>query len=267
MHLRLSNFDGPLDLLLHLIKVQEVNIFNIPIVQISQQFLSFIRQLPEVDYARAGEYLAMAAQLVEIKSRMLLPNFVAEDSEASSLDEVDENDPRKPLVQQLLEHEAAAIKQAALQLESAAMLGERMLGSGEAMRRAEEWADLPRPIDGRPLQLLLAFEGVLLRFAKAQSVPRVTVKSQKITIHQRMEQLKDKFSLRSSWLFTELLEDCESRYELIITLMAVLELCKARQLDYRQEYVYGPIQIFQADCFADPTPGTEGFEEPAPLPS
>lgn len=260
MHLRLANFDGPLDLLLHLIKVQEINIFNIPIARVTEQFLSFIRQVPELNFSEAGEYLAMAAQLVEIKSRMLLPNFEPDPEGLESLADVSDDDPRKPLVAQLLEHEAAAIRAAALELEAAALLGESMLASGEARRRSEEWDRLPRPLKGDPFQLLLAFEKVLLSFAKGKAVPKVTVRSQRITIHTRMEQLKEKFGQRQSWLFTDLLEDCSDRYELIVTLMAVLELCKARQLDFTQEYTYGPIQIVQGDRFTDPTPGTEADE-------
>ncbi len=263
MHLRLANFDGPLDLLLHLIKVQEVNVFNIPIAPITEQFLSFIQQVPELNYSEAGEYLAMAAQLVEIKSRMLLPSFEPEPGEASSLEDISDNDPRKPLVAQLLEMEAAAIRAAAQELQAAARLGETMLPSGEGKRREEEWEALPRPLKGDVFQLLLSFERVLLNFAKEKAVPTVTVKSQRISIHDRMVQLKEKFGLRRSWFFAELLEDCESRYELIVTLMAVLELCKAKQLDYAQEHTYGPIQIFQSDCFDEPTPGTEADEAAA----
>jgi segregation and condensation protein A len=268
MHLRLANFDGPLDLLLHLIKVQEINVFNIPIVRVTEQFLVFIRQVPELNFSEAGEYLAMAAQLVEIKSKMLLPNYESDGDEVQTLADVSDDDPRKPLVEQLLEHEAAAIRAAAQELEAAALLGDSMLPSGEPRRRAEEWESLPRPLKGDPFQLLLAFEKVLLSFAKGRSVPKVTVRSQRITIHTRMEQLKEKFGLRQSWLFSELLEDCTDRYELIVTLMAVLELCKARQLDFIQEYIYGPIQIVQGDRFMDPTPGTEADDrDEAPVSS
>jgi segregation and condensation protein A len=260
MHLTLSNFDGPLDLLLHLIKVQEINIFNIPIEKVTGQFLSFIQQLPVLNYAEAGEYLSMAAQLIEIKARMLLPNFVANPDDAQSLDDISDNDPRKTLVAQLLEQEAAQLRAAAQELAVAASFGETRFGSGESQRRGAEWEDLPGPLVGEPLQLLLALERVLISFAKEQAVPTVRVRAHKISIHTRMEQLKERFALRTEATFVDLLEDCESRYELIVTLMAVLELCKARQLDFKQEHTYGPIEIFQGDRFTDPTPGAEGIE-------
>lgn len=265
MHLTLSNFDGPLDLLLHLIKVQEINIFNIPIERVTGQFLAFIRQLPTLNYAEAGEYLSMAAQLIEIKARMLLPNFQPAPEDAQSLDDISDNDPRKTLVAQLLEQEAAQLRAAALELAAAASFGETRFGSGEASRRAEEWEDLPGPLVGEPLQLLLALERVLVSFAREQSMPTVRVRAQRISIHTRMEQLKDRFAVQPQCFFTDLLEDCESRYELIVTLMAVLELCKARQLDFKQELNYGPIDIFQGDRFADATPGAEGIDSDAEI--
>lgn len=260
MHLSLSNFDGPLDLLLHLIKVQEINIFNIPIERVSAQFLAFIREVPSLNFSLAGEYLATAAQLVEIKSRMLLPNFEPDAREAESLDDMSDDDPRKTLVAQLLEQEAAQLRAAASELEQAGRFGASSFGSGEFRRREEEWDSLPRPLVGDALQLLLAFERVLLEFARERSVPTVRVRAQRISIHTRMEQLKDKFALKPDSSFAELLEDCETRYELIVTLMAVLELCKAKQLDYRQEFTYGPIDIFQGERFSDPTPGSEGID-------
>ena len=260
MHLTLTNFDGPLDLLLHLIKVQEINIFNIPIQRVTSQFLVFIRQLPQLNYAEAGEYLAMAAQLVEIKARMLLPNFQATAEDAQSLDDISDTDPRKTLVAQLLEQEATQLRAAAQELAEAASFGETRFGSGESARRGAEWEDLEGPLVGEPLQLLLALERVLISFAREQAVPTVRVRAHRISIHTRMEQLKDRFALTERCFFVDLLEECESRYELIVTLMAVLELCKARQLDFKQELAYGPIEIFQGDRFADPTPGAEGIE-------
>src|SRR3712207_1763947 len=102
MHLRLESFDGPLDLLLHLIRVQEINVFNIPISTITEQFLSFLGQFPELEFHLAGEYLAMAAQLIEIKAQMLLPALQNKLSDPHSLAEMSEDDPRRPLVEQLL---------------------------------------------------------------------------------------------------------------------------------------------------------------------
>lgn len=264
MHLSLANFDGPLDLLLHLIKVQEINVFNIPMERVTSQFLAFIRQVPLLNFGEAGEYLLMAAQLVEIKSRMLLPNFEASPEDAQSLDDLSDSDPRKTLVAQLLEQEAQVLRLAAAELEKAASFGESRFGSGEFRRREEEWDELPRPLKGDAFQLLLAFERVLLEFARESAVPTVRVRAQRISIHTRMEQLKEKFALVPRCFFADLLEDCESRYDLIVTLMAVLELCKARQLDFVQETTYGPIDIFQGDRFADVTPGAEGIDEPAP---
>ena len=103
MHLRLENFDGPLDLLLHLIKAQELNIFNIPIAIITEQYLSFLKQVPALDFHSAGEYLAMAAQLIEIKANLLVPVLQNNLQESQTLEDIPEDDPRRVLVEQLLE--------------------------------------------------------------------------------------------------------------------------------------------------------------------
>lgn len=258
MRLRLENFDGPLDLLLHLIKAHEVNIFNIPIVLITEQYLSFLRNVPDLDFNQAGEYLAMAAQLIEIKANFLVPalqNTLVD--EAQSLDQISDDDPRKSLVEQLMAYEA--IKEACLKLDKLKILGRDVFPSGESKRREGEVNDdLLHPIKGDAFELVIALERVLLRFAQKRNAPKVTVRAQKITIESKIVKLKARFQMFASAELTELFIDCESRYELIVTIMAVLELCKANQLVVDQQELFGPITVTRGQKFEDEVPVIEG---------
>lgn len=260
MHLRLQSFDGPLDLLLHLIKAHEVNIFNIPMALITEQYLGFLRQVPELDFHQAGEYLAMAAQLIEIKAGMLIPalqNRVVDDP--SALEEMDPNDPRRPLVELLLEREA--FKRAVDQLDSLALLGRDVFASGEPLRRREEFENLEAPIKGDPFSLVIAFERLLLRFAETRAAPVVRVQAQKITIQTKMQRIKRKFELVEEYTLREFFDECETRYELIVTLMAVLELSKANHLNLLQAELFGPILITRGPKFYDLAPELEGEDD------
>lgn len=249
MHLRLENFDGPLDLLLYLIKAQELNIFNIPIAYITEQFLGFLKQVPELDFHMAGEYLATAAQLIEIKTNMLIPVLQKNLQEPQSLEDIQEEDPRKPLVEQLLEFEA--LKKASEFLAAAGQIQQEIIPSGEHKRREDEFAKFEHPIKGNPFDLVIAFEKVLLKFSAQKATPRVTVRAQKITIQQKMIVIKKRLSETESLFLKDFIFDCVSRYDLIVTIMAILELCKANHLKITQEYDFGDITITKGFLFLE----------------
>lgn len=229
MHLKLENFDGPLDLLLYLIKTQDLNIFDIPIINITIQFMNFIREAGELDIHQAGEYLSMAAQLIEIKTNTLIPTLQNKLVSPNSLEEMADNDPRKPLVEQLLEYES--IKKASEQLAQKSALFAEIYPSGEPKRREEEWNAFDRPIKGNPFDLAIVFERILLQYTHIKTLPKVVVQTQKITIEQKMEEVRAKMRGAVSPLNLKgLISDCASRYELIVLLMALLELCQMRHL-------------------------------------
>ncbi len=254
MHLRLENFDGPLDLLLYLIKAQELNIFNIPITYITEQFLGFLKQVPELDFHVAGEYLATAAQLIEIKANMLIPVLQKNPQDAHSLDEIQNEDPRKQLVEQLLEFEA--LKKASEFLCAAGQIQQDILPSCEFKRREDEFSKFEHPIKGNPFDLVISLERVLLKFSTQKAAPRVTVRAQKITIQQKMISIKQILTNCISLTLKDFINECVSRYDLIVTIMAVLELCKANHLSVSQEIEMGEITI---------TKGHKFFEESAAL--
>jgi segregation and condensation protein A len=266
MHLRLQSFDGPLDLLLHLIKAQEINIFNIPMSLITEQYLGFLRQVPELDFHQAGEYLAMAAQLIEVKVAMLIPalqNRILEN--AQSLEEMADEDPRRPLVEMLLEREA--IRQACERLERMSILGRDVFPSGEHGRRAHEFDDAMAPVKGDAFSLVIAFERLLLRYAETRVAPVVKVRAQKITIQSKMQLIKRRFEIAEEYTLREFFDECESRYELIVTLMAVLELSKANHLSCLQAELFGPIVLTRGPRFYDAAPELEGEDGESPPPS
>jgi len=256
MHLRLQSFDGPLDLLLHLIKAHEINIFNIPMALITEQFLGYLRQVPELDFHQAGEYLAMAAQLIEIKVAMLIPALRGRVAEADSLDNMADDDPRRELVQALLERDA--LRRVVEQLDSLSLLGRDVFPSGESRRREEEFENAEAPLKGDPFSLVISFERLLLRFAETRAAPTVRVHAQKITIQSKMVAVKRRFALIEEVTLREFFDECESRYELIVTLMAVLELAKAAHVSLMQAEIYGPVLITRGARFYDDAPELEG---------
>jgi segregation and condensation protein A len=275
MYLRLENFDGPLDLLLHLIKQQEINIFNIPISLVAEQYVTYLRNVPMLDFHSAGEFLAMAAQLLEIKANLLVPALQNKLVDAQSLQDIPEDDPRRQLVESLLEFEA--IREACEKLDKLSILGRDVFPSGEATRREEEYDNLLTPIKGDSFSLVIAFERMLLRFAQSQSAPTVKVRAQKVTIQSRMVVIKRRLGITQHVTLRELFDDCETRYDLIVTIMATLELAKAHHVLLRQDELFSPIVITIGDKFYEQAPelGDEGSDavqkpknaESEPIPS
>lgn len=265
MYLRLENFDGPLDLLLHLIKQQEINIFNIPISIVAEQYVAFLRNAPMLDFHSAGEFLAMAAQLLEIKANLLVPALQNRLVDAQSLEDIPEDDPRRPLVESLLEFEA--IREACERLDRLSILGRDVFPSGEATRREEENEKLHTPIKGDAFSLVIAFERMLLRFAQSQSAPTVKVRAQKVTIQSRMVVIKRRLEMTQQVTLRELFDDCETRYDLIITIMATLELAKAHHVLLRQEELFSPVIITIGEKFYEAAPefGDEGSPANPPV--
>src|ERR1051325_7216299 len=176
---RLQNFEGPLDLLLHLIKKNEVNIYDIPITLITSQYVEYLALMQELNLDLAGEFLVMAATLIHIKSRLLIPRPTPE------IDgELEEEDPREALVRRLLEHQKFKA--------AAELLHERETLRSAQFRRpdaavAEAVGDDQEPeLEVDLFSLLAAFRGVLER-SKAR--PKVILPPEQMSIEQRIEQL------------------------------------------------------------------------------
>ena len=226
---QLEIFEGPLDLLLHLIKKNEVSITDIPIAAITEQYLATLELMQSLNLDVAGEFLVMAATLIHIKSRMLLP---AGDDEA---DEDEGVDPRDELVRRLLEYQR--FKEAADQLE------QREILTRDVFVRASAPTEETPPAAFRELsvfELLAALRRVLDRLPK-DNVHEITL--EKITVREKMTLLLDMLRAHGKVLFDSLFSEVKSRMEVVVTFLAMLELVKGRAIRIFQEDVTGPILI------------------------
>jgi segregation and condensation protein A len=226
---RLEHFEGPLDLLLYLIKKQEIDIWDIPVAQITQQYLEYIRMLEFLNLELAGEFLVMAATLMRIKARMLLP--------PSEDDTDEEDDPRQQLVQQLLEYQR--FKSAASELES--MEYQRRLLH---VRPEPDTESAPREIEYsyNLFDLISAFQEVL----KKAEVRYLEVPVDETSIEDRMEILKQRLESGNVLAFEELFTGQTSAAELIVTFLALLEILRLGLATVKQTRSFGRIWIHGA---------------------
>jgi len=238
---KLEHFEGPLDLLIHLIKRNEVNVYDIPVALITEQYLAYLALMQELDLDVAGEFLVMAATLIHIKSRLLLPRPTPE------LDgEVDEEDPREALVRRLLEHQRFKA--------AAELLHDReTLRSAQHQRPESAIADVVEApeepeLDVDLFSLIGAFRTVLER-AKAR--PKLLLPPEQMSIEQRIEQLLERLSESEAVGFEDLFVDADSRPALIVTFLALLEMIRLKLIRVFQSGSFGPIRVYKRARPAD----------------
>ncbi|OGQ77964.1 MAG: hypothetical protein A3F90_19065 [Deltaproteobacteria bacterium RIFCSPLOWO2_12_FULL_60_19] len=225
----LEIFEGPLDLLLHLIKKSEVSITDIPIAPITEQYLATIELMGDLNLDVAGEFLVMAATLIHIKSRMLLP------PDESDLEEDEEGDPRAELARRLLEYQRFK--------EAAEELARRDILRRDVFTRAPE---PPEEVETGGFEsvslfdLISALRTVLDRLPK-DSVHEVAL--EKVSVREKMSQLLDRLRQEEKVVFQSVFEGASSRMEVIVTFLAMLELVKMRAIRIWQEEVVGPIVL------------------------
>jgi segregation and condensation protein A len=229
----LPMFEGPLDLLLHLVKKHELDILNIPIAFITEKYVAYIKLLDELNIDVASEYLLMAATLVHIKSRMLLPNPPSEEAD-ESLDDAD-FDPRAELVRRLLEYQK--YKLAAEQLGARPVLGRDVFPRGSS----EEVAGGQPGLEAVSMfRLLDAFQGVLER---TQKTKEHQIDFERFSITEKISELVDLLQVQKRLVFHEIFAPDASRAELIITFLAILEMTRLRLTRLIQDGPLAPIYI------------------------
>ena len=227
---RLELFEGPLDLLLHLIKKNEVDVRELPVAQITEQYLAYLDLLRDLNLDIAGEYLVMAATLTLIKSRMLLPSPEPEEGE--------EADPRADLVRQLLEYQRYR--------EAAESLGDRPLLRRDTFTREPSLEGLPPEPEGAPRikvtlwELMEAFRVVLKR---AEPDPVHQVAGEAVSLRARIDTLLATLGVARRVTFDSLFGEQPTRGYVIVTFLAVLELMKQHVVEALQEEIMGPIMI------------------------
>lgn len=228
IHVQLDRFEGPLGLLLHLIREQEMDIFNINITHITRQYLEYIKTMRRLDLEVAGDFVAMAAQLLHIKSRMLLPQYNEEGEEISE-------DPRKELVQKLLEYKK--FRELSADLYKRALLGRDVFPRvpTDDIEAAEEGELI---LEEKPLFSLIASFRIAMKNMK-KTVHRVG--SQLQSISDRIMEIKDRLTVGNRVTFRDLITAQEGRAgQVLVTFLSLLELAKM-----------GFISVFQNENFGD----------------
>jgi segregation and condensation protein A len=233
----LPAFEGPLDLLLHLIKVHEIDIADIPIARITEEYLRVLMTMRELDLEVAGEFLVMAATLILIKSRLLLPPAAAEADQGEG--PPGEADPRHDLVQRLLEYRRFK--------ELGEALGERQRLQRDRYGRGAPLEAVPAagPLEIPLLELLRALQGVLGRAAEA---PAVELDRERLSVGEKMVAILDRLAVDSPLPFTGLFAGMEARAAIVATFLALLELLRQGAVRCRQVERYGEIMLYRAEA-------------------
>jgi segregation and condensation protein A len=240
----LPSFEGPLDLLLHLCQKHELDILDIPIGFVTEKYLEYLAVMTLLDLDLASEYLVMAATLAHIKSKMLLP-APPPGQEDDALAE-DEEDPREALIRRLLEYQK--YKQAGADLQARGVVGRDIFFRGSALEEAVH-TGLP-PLAQVPLfSLVEAFQGVL---AKSKIKLSHDVVHERITLTDRINELVDVLRVRRRLQFEELFNDLSTKFDLVITFLALLEMTKLRMTRLVQMDPLAPIYVeFSAQVNSD----------------
>ena len=223
----LEAFEGPLDLLLYLIRRQNLDILDIPVAEITRQYVSYIDVMQELRFELAAEYLVMAAILAEIKSRMLLPRPPSEEGL--------EDDPRADLVRRLQEYER--FKQAAEDIDTLPRM-DRDTAPASAFVPERTLHREPPPVDLR--EMLMALHDVLKR---AELFTGHSIKREALSVRQRMGELLARLEDGAFHRFEQLFEAREGKLGVVVTFLSILELAKERLLDVVQEAPLAPIYV------------------------
>jgi len=235
--IKLDIFEGPLDLLLYLIKKNEIDIYNIPVALITEQYLQYLKIIKSLNLDLAGEYLVMASTLIHIKSRMLLP--VPEEPSAEEMEE----DPRAELIKQLLEYQSFK--------EAAADLGKRPLLERDVFARSASIDDeIDKSVENDDelmevsiFELIEAFHRLVSRIDKKDLLE---IDMEKLSIADIINDVMERLNREKNLTFEELLGEKINRRRIIYTFLAILELIKLKIVKAYQTSAFGVIRIFPA---------------------
>jgi segregation and condensation protein A len=224
LKITLGEFEGPLDLLLHLIRQEQINIYDIPVARITDEYLRYLNLMQELDLSVAGDFLVMAAQLIELKSRMLLPR------DPLAVEE-EELDPRADLVNRLLEHEK--FKAAAQMLWSRATIEQAVF------TRAETESDKNNPeVTAGLFDLLTVFQKIL---ARHKEEVLMEIEREEITVAEMIERLRNMVRSAGELNLITFFERASSRRELVVAFLSVLELVRLSEISLLQRETFGEI--------------------------
>ncbi len=236
LRLHLDVFEGPFEVLLYLIKAQEIDIFNIPIRKITEQYLRFLDLMCQERLDVAGDFLVLAATLIQIKSRMILPTEVDTDEE----EEMEEGDPRIELVEKLLEYRRfrdIADRLKALEGESEQRFGRSVKPKFEEVEE-EDYTEVSL------YDLIQAFRGILHYITEDL---HHTVIGEGASVDEKIERIEQLLTERESISWMDLFRECRARVELVCCLLAILELCRMGKIRARQHESFGDIRLFRLE--------------------
>jgi len=244
--IKLSAFEGPFDLLYHLIEKNKIDIYDIPISELTDQYLEYIKNLPQEDMDSLSRFLYMAATLLEIKSKMLLPGRWLEDEE-------DSLDPREALVARLIEYKR--FKKVSGVLEEKAMDGEKYfykIPEKDILPILEQMKSEENLLEGISLdRLFQVFQDVLRR--KELKIDRIrhgfdTVRKDNYTIEEKLDHLCNLLKKKRRISFTRVLMEAECRAEQVVTFLALLELIKEKKIRIKQGDLFDDILISRVEA-------------------
>lgn len=238
---KLEVFEGPLDLLLHLIDKNKVDIYDIPIVEITNQYMEYIQEMQKQDLNIMSEFLLMAATLLDIKCRMLLPAEVNEEGE--------EEDPRQELVEQLLQYKM--YKYMSYELRDRQLDGERLMFKAETLpdevKAYQEPVNLDELLEGLTLtKLNEVFQDILKRQNYKIDPVRSKfgkIEKEEITVEEKMDFLDDYITKHKKFSFSALLKKQKTRIQTVVTFLAILEMMKMGKISVVQEHTFDDIMI------------------------
>ena len=224
LKVKLGEFEGPLDLLLYLIRQDQVNIYDIPVARITDAYLRYLQLMKELDLTVAGDFLVMAAQLIELKSRMLLPR-----DPLAAVEEIE--DPRTELVNRLLEHEKFKA--------AAQMLWSRATVERAVFKRAEIETDKNNPEVAVGLfDLLRVFQEIL---ARHKEEVLLEIEREEVTMGEMIERLRNMVRSAGELNLLRFFEQAKSRRELVVAFLSVLELVRLSEISLKQSETFGEI--------------------------
>lgn len=241
INVKLQVFEGPLDLLLHLIDKNKVNIYDIPIVEITAQYMEYIAEMKRQDLDVLSEFLVMAATLIDIKSKMLLPR--------DPDDEEEETDPRAELVQQLLEYKM--YKCMAYELKDRQVDAQRVMFKKPTI--PEEVLEYQEPLNVEELvsDITLAKLNEIFKSIMRKQQDKIDplrskfgkIEKEEVSLEEKTEYLENYATTHKHFSFRSLLEAQSSKVEVIVTFLAILELMKTGKILISQEHIFDDIQI------------------------
>ncbi len=238
---KLEAFEGPLDLLLHLIDKNKIDVYDIPIVEITNQYMEYINAMEKQDLNVMSEFLLMAATLLDIKCRMLLPKEVNEDGE--------EEDPRAELVEQLLQYKM--YKYMSYELRDRQMEGEKILyrdqNLPDEVQNFVEPVDLDKLLDGITLNKLnQIFRDVIRKQTDKIDPVRSQfgkIEKEEVTLPEKLDYVETFAKTHKVFSFRKLLSNQSSKTQIVVTFLAILELMKTGKIEIKQEQLFDDIEI------------------------